>query len=55
MIAEEARRARMTVGKLHAHNTLESLQDLGLEPGMNVWGGFRSTAVKVFEPLANLP
>jgi len=51
MIAEEAGRARITIDigeKLHARITLESLQNLGLGLGKNVWVSFKATAVKVF-------
>ena len=51
VIAEEAGRARVTVDigeKLNARITLESLQNLRLGLGTEVWAGFNATAVKVF-------
>jgi tungstate transport system ATP-binding protein len=51
MVAEEAGRARITVDigeKLHARITLESMRDLRLGLGKDVWVSFKATAVKVF-------
>lgn len=51
MIAEEAGRARITVDigeRMHARVTLESLHNLRLGLGKEVWVSFKATAVRVF-------